>query len=100
MNLGQAIKLCRKSRNLTQAQLADLAGISVSYLCLIEKDKREPTFSKLQLIAKSLNIPISILVFFAAQYEDIKEFDEIQIDDLSNAISGIFEIAHRQEALF
>jgi transcriptional regulator with XRE-family HTH domain len=100
MNLGQAIKLCRQSRKLTQAQLAELAGISVSHLCLMEKDKREPTISKLELVAKSLNIPVSILIFLAAQYEEIKEFDETQIDKLSDAISGILEVAHRQETLF
>ncbi|MCU7926721.1 MAG: helix-turn-helix domain-containing protein [Candidatus Thiodiazotropha sp. (ex Dulcina madagascariensis)] len=100
MNLGQTIKLCRKNKGLTQAQLSDLSGISVSYICLMEKDKREPTLSTLELISKALGIPLSVLVFLAAQHEEIKELDKSQIEELSNNIMGLMDVAYRQETLF
>ncbi len=100
MNLGQTIKLCRKNQGLTQAQLADLSGISVSHICLMEKDKREPTLSKLELISKALNIPLSVLVFLAAQHEEIKELGKPQIEELTNNIMGLMDVAYRQKSLF
>lgn len=71
MNLGRAIKLCRIQRNLKQSELAEKAGISVAYLSLLEQGKRDPNFSKLEQIADTLNVPLSILVFLAADDEEL-----------------------------
>lgn len=100
MNLGKTIKLCRKKRGLTQAQLAELSDISVSHICLMEKDKREPTLSKLELISKALDIPLSVLVFLAAQNDEINELNKTQIESLSDSIMGLMDDACRQKALF
>lgn len=100
MNLGQTIKLCRKSRGLTQGQLAHLSGISVSHICLMEKDKREPTLSKLESISKALNIPLSVMVYLAGQYDEVKELSSKQIEELSESIMGLMDVAYRQESLF
>ena len=67
MNLGKAIKLCRVQKNMRQSQLAALAGISVSYLSLLEQGKRDPNFSIIQSIAKGMDIPVSIIVFLGAE---------------------------------
>ena len=100
MNLGKTIKLCRKRSGMTQAKLAELSGISVSHICLMEKDKREPTLSKLELIAKALKIPLSVLVFLAAQYDEVNELNKAQIENLSDSIIGLMDDAFRQQALF
>ncbi len=70
MNLGRAIKLCRTQRNLNQSDLAELANISVSYLSLLERGKRDPNFSTVQDIASALKIPVSILVFLGADEKE------------------------------
>jgi transcriptional regulator with XRE-family HTH domain len=72
MNIGKAIKLCRVQRNLTQKELAERADISKSYLSLIERGKRDPTFSTVEDIATALNVPTSILVFLAADGEELE----------------------------
>lgn len=100
MNLGKAILMCRMNKGLKQAELADLADISVSHLCLLEKDKRDPSLSAVTSISKALEIPVSVLVFLASQYEDIKELNQKQVDDLSRGIMGIMDGANRQESLF
>ena len=41
MNIGQAIQLARSKRKLSQAELAKRAGISVSYLSLLERGRRD-----------------------------------------------------------
>lgn len=100
MNLGKAIRICRKKRGFTQAELADLAKISVSHLCLLEKDKRDPSLSAVSSISDALRIPVSVLIFLASQYEEIKELSEKQIEELSRSIMGIMDGGIKQESLF
>lgn len=71
MNVGKAIRLCRTQRGLNQSELANIAGISVSYLSLLERGKRDPTFSTVENIASALDVPVSILVFLAANEEEM-----------------------------
>lgn len=73
MDLGRAIKLCRTQRDLSQAKLANIAGISISYLSLLERGKRDPTLSTIQAIATALKVPVTILVFLAADNEETLE---------------------------
>lgn len=73
MNLGKAIKLCRTQKNLKQSELAEKANISVSYLSLLEKGKRDPSFSTVEKVADALEVPISILMFLAAEKDELSE---------------------------
>lgn len=73
MKLGRAIKLCRVQRQLSQAELAERAGISVSYLSLLEHDKRDPNISTIEQIAQALNVPMNILFFLAMDADELKE---------------------------
>lgn len=67
MNIGSAIQLARTKRRLSQAELANRADISVSYLSLLERSKRDPPLSTLRRIADALGIPIEILFFLGAE---------------------------------
>lgn len=67
MNIGQAIQLARSKRKLSQAALAKRVGISVSYLSLLERGRRDPPLSTLQRIAAGLAMPIEILFFLGAE---------------------------------
>lgn len=59
--LGRAIKMSRVGADLTQGELAEKAGISVSYLSLLERGKRDPSVSTVCKIAEALEIPPSRL---------------------------------------
>lgn len=72
MHLGNAIKLLRTRRGLLQSELATKAGISVSYLSLLERGKRDPNFSTVEQIASGLDVPLSVLVFLAADREELE----------------------------
>ena len=63
-------------RQLSQTELASLADISVSYLSLIERDKRDPNFSTVERIAQALEVPLSILVFLAMDGSELKEISK------------------------
>ena len=91
IHLGEIIKLCRKKRGYTQSQLADRAAISVSYLCLLEKNKRDPSLSTAEALSDALRIPFSILVFLSAKSEQLKELSEHQIEKLSRCIEALID---------
>lgn len=76
MNLGQAIKLCRIKRKISQAVLAERAECSVSYLSLLENNQRDPTLSTLRNISSALNMPLEILFFLASERDEIKGMDK------------------------
>lgn len=71
MNIGSAIHLARTKRKLTQAQLAHRAGISVSYLSLLERARRDPPLSTLKKIATSLHLPLEVMFFLGAEEGDL-----------------------------
>ena len=67
MNIGSAIQLARTKRKLSQAQLARRADMSVSYLSLLERSRRDPPLSTLQRLAGALHVPLEILFFLGAE---------------------------------
>lgn len=71
MNLGRAIKLCRNQRGLSQQELAARAGVSASYLSLLEQNKRDPTLSTIEKLALAVGVPVGVLVFIAAEKDDL-----------------------------
>jgi transcriptional regulator with XRE-family HTH domain len=76
MNLGKAITLSRSRRGLTQAELAKRAGISVSYLSLLEQNKRtDPTLSTIQKLSEALGVPTGVLFFLAAEQKELAGLD-------------------------
>lgn len=76
MNVGQAIRLCRTQRKVSQTDVAQKASCSVSYLSMLENNKRDPTLSTLTKIAGALRVPIGVLFFLAAEQEDLGSVDK------------------------
>ena len=61
MSIGHAIKQARSERGLTQQQLANRAGISITSLYYIESDTNSPSVRTLSKIAAALEVPVSAL---------------------------------------
>lgn len=59
--IGQRIKAIRKSLNLTQAQLAEKAGVSDNFIGLIERGEGRPTLDTVAKIAEALRIKLQDL---------------------------------------
>lgn len=70
MNIGRALSLCRTQKGMTKTQLSKAAGVSISYLTLLEQGKRDPNLSTINQICKALNVPMSIFMFLASDSED------------------------------
>ena len=54
----------RRTRHLSQEQFAELIGISVDFLSLIERGINAPSFEKLEQIATRLDVPVCFLFQF------------------------------------
>jgi transcriptional regulator with XRE-family HTH domain len=94
MNLGKAIKLCRIQKNIKQSELAGLANISVAYLSLLEQGKRDPSFSTIENIAIALDIPLSIIIFLAADSNnELKDLSPELVDKLSSTALNLMRAA-------
>ncbi len=52
------LRFYRNEQGLTQEKLSELAGISTDYLSEIERGKKTPSFKRMELIAKALNIEV------------------------------------------
>lgn len=63
MNLGQAIVILRKQRNLSQEQLAFNADISRHFMYRLENNRASPTVKTLEKIGAALGLqPSEILL--------------------------------------
>nr|WP_279612974.1 helix-turn-helix transcriptional regulator [Burkholderia sp. BCC1644] len=74
--MGQAIKMCRTRRSLSQAELAGLAGCSISYLSMLESNQRDPSLSTLKSLAGALRIPTEILFFLGSDRDELVGMDK------------------------
>ena len=83
MNVGQAIRMCRTRRGVSQTDLAHRVDCSVSYLSMLENNKRDPTLSTLTKTAHGLNVPMGILFFLAADREELGGMDKDLAGDLA-----------------
>lgn len=102
MHLGPAIKFCRQQRNLTQPELARRAGISPSYLSVLEKGKRDPSFSMIEKIARALDVPLSLLIFVATDASEIQGLPTEVAEKLSAVTMNLLRAArneHQQSLL-
>lgn len=61
ISLGSRIKQVRTEKELTQEELASKCGFDRTYISLLERGKRNISFSNLQTLALGLDITISDL---------------------------------------
>lgn len=85
MNIGQAIKLCRAQQGVSQSAIASRANCSVSYLSMLENNKRDPTLSTVARIAEALHVPIGLLFVLAADQSELGSVDARIADQLMQA---------------
>ena len=64
IQLGKRVKYLRRLNNLTQAQLAERADLSVNYVSEIETGTASPTLKTLLTLAQHLNVQLRDLFDF------------------------------------
>ena len=58
---GQRVQELRKKRNLSQEQLADMAGVHRTYIGMVERAEKNITLRNIKKIAKALDVNIKEL---------------------------------------
>jgi transcriptional regulator with XRE-family HTH domain len=62
---GQRLREIRQERRMTQERFAELLGISVDFLSLIERGNNAPSFEMLDVFSVQLGVPVAALFTFA-----------------------------------
>ncbi len=60
--LGKRIKALREERGFSQEKFAEKCGFDRTYISLLERGKRNPSYTNLLKVAKGLEISISDLL--------------------------------------
>jgi DNA-binding XRE family transcriptional regulator len=60
--VGEEVRACRLSKNWTQEQLAERAGLHINFIGLIERGKRMATLYTLEKIAAPFEMRVSALI--------------------------------------
>ena len=69
VEFGRRIRSIRSERQLTQEEFAELIGISVDFLSLIERGINAPSFQVLERMAKNLDLTVRDLFDFRKKEE-------------------------------
>jgi transcriptional regulator with XRE-family HTH domain len=89
MRYGKALKLARAARGLSQKELAERAGMDASYISLLESEKRVPTVTTLEALAKALSIPLHLLVLLGADESELRGLTAEQGAEIASSLLGI-----------
>jgi transcriptional regulator with XRE-family HTH domain len=85
MDTGYAIRFCRQQRKLSIPELASRAGLSKSYVSLLERNERDPPMSTLKKLASALNVPFSVFIFLAMPVAELEGISAIAAEKLTAA---------------
>lgn len=92
MNLANKIIELRKKKGISQRELAQIAGLSPTYISMVENGKKSPTLKSLEKISNALDIPFPILSFLALDPEvDIKPEKREAFKFIAPAIMSMVE---------
>lgn len=103
--MNKRIVQIRKSKKISQIELAKKAGISVNSLRLYEAGKRSPTFATLQKIADALDVKLTDIIEYG--YQKYLESESLspcapkstQCNSFRHSIDHLEEIAKDYEFL-
>lgn len=99
MNVGRAIRWFRQREGISQGDVALRAECSVSYLSLLENNKRDPTLSTITRIANALHVPVGTLFLMAADASELGNIDERALKALRRAAESPASSRNRREAV-
>lgn len=80
MSIGSRISQLREAKGITTNRLANLCGISQSFLRSVELGEKGISVDNLQLICEALQIPLS--VFFEEEEENAQTLDEELVSEV------------------
>ena len=96
--VGQKLREIRMNQGLSLRALAELSGLNVNTLSLVENGKSSPSVSTLQQMAQALKVPISAffesepreqkVVFTPANLRPLTNFGSTRLENLGKDLAG------------
>src|SRR5215204_1497993 len=86
VNYGKALRIVRAAVGLQQQELAQKAGLTPSYVSLVEMGKRNPSSSAIRKLSKALKIPPHLLALLATEPEDADLIDQKELEALGQSL--------------
>ena len=87
--IGERIRYIRKSKGLSQEELANLASVHPTYIGQLERGEKNATIDSLQRITKALEVSLSDMFKHLDYMEKADESIEDSISVLFNSIIGL-----------
>ncbi|MGI6359415.1 MAG: helix-turn-helix domain-containing protein [Bacillota bacterium] len=97
VSLGKKIRHLRQLKNWAQAELAERAGVSRSYISELERETREPTIGIMKNIADAFKVPIDIF-FDETTLFPLAELNNVLPDDIQEFLREQDGLAYVQLA--
>jgi len=72
-----------------QSELAKRAGVSASFLSLVERGMREPGIGVLRRLASELHVPVGVLLAAALAVEDVTTPADISQESLRKLLEAV-----------
>ena len=76
IDIGGKIKRIRKSKGMSQSELAKKSGVAQSTLSYLEKGSKHPQFDTLSAICKALGVSVLELLSYGENQSSKKMFEE------------------------
>lgn len=87
MSLGKAIARYRKQKSLKQSELAEMVGVSQSYVARWETNRDRPRRDSLKQIAEALEIPVEKLLLGGKEgFASSLESDDVELVEMITKI--------------
>lgn len=96
MTIGQAIKFIRVQRGYKQSFLAEKAKLDVSYISMLENNKRDPSFSSLCAIVESLEVTFVYLAYLLLTQEELDKLPLELNEKLAHAVLSKLGETHHE----
>lgn len=85
-HIGEAVRFVRLSKGLDQSQVAAGAGVTDSFISLIEIGSRDPSWSVIQRICDALNVDLTLLaMLLEGDSEFVKPILPLAYSELARA---------------
>ena len=91
MSVVSKIRELREKKGLSQAELASRAGLSTTYISMLEGGKKSPTLNSLEKISAALDIPFPILSFLSWSTDDIAPEKRVAFEFIKPSVDAMIE---------
>jgi transcriptional regulator with XRE-family HTH domain len=88
--LGKVLREVRLSKKMSLRKTAAMAGVSETYLCLLEKGERGASLETLNTLAEVLDVPAVLLTFLCTEPKQNGRFNKL-VQSTQSAIRAAIE---------